>query len=156
MPDRLFRNNGNGTFTDVSKAAGIANPAGKGLGVTFCDVDRDGEPDIYVANDLVRNFLYRNNGDGTFKDIAYGAGVGLGPDGKPRAGMGVDCADFDGNGYPDIIVTNFEDELNALFKNLGDGTFQDVGATAGLAVELSAGSASAPSSSTPTTTATST
>ena len=131
MPDRLFRNNGNGTFTDVSKAAGIANPAGKGLGVTFCDVDRDGSPDIFVANDLVRNFLYRNNGDGTFKDIAYGAGVGLGPDGKPRAGMGVDCADFDGNGFPDITVTNFEDELNTLFKNLGNGTFQDIGATAG-------------------------
>ena len=66
MADRLFRNNGDGTFTDVSKAAGIANPAGKGLGVTFCDYDRDGDTDIYVANDMVRNFLYRNNGDGTF------------------------------------------------------------------------------------------
>ena len=74
MADRLFRNNGDGTFTDVSKAAGIANPAGKGLGVTFCDFDRDGDTDVYVANELVRNFLYRNNGDGTFLDVAYGAG----------------------------------------------------------------------------------
>jgi hypothetical protein len=136
VADRLYRNNGNGTFTDVSKAAGIANPAGKGLGVTFCDYDRDGDEDVYVANDQVRNFLYRNNGDGTFKDVAYGAGVGLSPDGKARAGMGVDCADFDGNGFPDIIVTNFEDELNGLFKNLGDGTFQDVAATTGLQSSL--------------------
>ena len=98
MADRLFRNNGDGTFTDVSKAAGIANPAGKGLGVTFCDYDRDGDPDIYVANDMVRNFLYRNNGDGTFTDVAYGAGVGFDANGKPQAGMGVDCADVDGNG----------------------------------------------------------
>ena len=136
VADRLYRNNGNGTFTDVSRAAGIANPAGKGLGVTFCDYDRDGDEDVYVANDQVRNFLYRNNGDGTFKDVAYGAGVGLSPDGKARAGMGVDCADFDGNGFPDLIVTNFEDELNGLFKNLGDGTFQDVAATTGLQSSL--------------------
>jgi len=109
MADRLFRNNGNGTFTDVSAKAGIANPAGKGLGVTFCDFDRDGNTDIYIANDSVRNFLYRNNGDGTFRDVAYGAGVGFDSNGKPQAGMGVDCADFDGNGFPDIFVTNFSE-----------------------------------------------
>jgi enediyne biosynthesis protein E4 len=130
--DRLFRNNGDGTFTDVSKAAGIANPAGKGLGVTFCDFDRDGDPDIYVANDLVRNFLYRNNGDGTFLDVAYGAGVGFDVNGKPQAGMGVDCADIDGNGFPDLFVTNFSEELNALYKNLGGGLFEDISATAGM------------------------
>ena len=117
VADRLFRNNGDGTFTDVSKAAGIANPAGKGLGVTFCDYDRDGDTDIYVANDMVRNFLYRNNGDGTFTDVAYGAGVGFDANGKPQAGMGVDCADVDGNGLPDIFVTNFSEELNTLYKN---------------------------------------
>jgi enediyne biosynthesis protein E4 len=132
VADRLFRNNGNGTFTDVSRAAGIANSSGKGLGIAVCDVDRDGDQDIYIANDLVRNFLYRNNGDGTFKDLAYAAGVGFAADGKPQAGMGVDCADVDDNGYPDILVTNFEDELNNLYKNLGDGTFQDIAATAGL------------------------
>ena len=100
MADRLFRNNGNGTFTDVSKHAGIANPAGKGLGVTFCDFDRDGDTDIYVANDMVRNFLYRNNGNGTFVDVAYAAGVGFDGNGKPQAGMGVDCADVDGEWLP--------------------------------------------------------
>ena len=130
--DRLFHNNGDGTFTDVSKKAGIANPAGKGLGVTFCDYDRDGDPDIYVANDTVRNFLYRNNGDGTFTDVAYGAGVGFDSNGKPQAGMGTDCADVDGNGYPDIFVTNFSEELNALYLNRGDGTFEDVSATTGM------------------------
>ena len=132
MADRLFRNNGDGTFTDVSKAAGIANPAGKGLGVAFCDFDQDGDTDVYVANDLVRNFLYRNNGDGTFLDVAYGAGVGFDPNGKPQAGMGVDCADVDGNGLPDIFVTNFSEELNSLYKNTGGGIFEDVSATAGM------------------------
>jgi len=132
MADRLFRNNGNGTFTDVSQQSGIANPAGKGLGVAFCDFDRDGDTDVYVANDLVRNFLYRNNGDGTFLDVAYGAGVGFDPNGKPQAGMGVDCADTDGNGFPDIFVTNFSEELNTLYQNRGDGIFEDVSEKAGL------------------------
>ena len=131
-PDRLFRNNGDGTFTDVSARAGIANPAGKGLGVVFCDVDRDGDPDIYVANDLVRNFLYRNNGDGTFTDIAYGAGVGFDINGKPQAGMGVDCGDIDGDGYPELFVTNFSEELNTLYLNHRDGTFEDISQKAGL------------------------
>jgi len=132
MADRLFRNNGDGTFTDVSRQAGIANPAGKGLGVTFCDFDRDGNVDVYVANDLVRNFLYRNNGNGTFKDVAYAAGVGFDLNGKPQAGMGVDCADFNGDGWPDIFVTNFSEELNTLYENHGDGTFEDVSTKAGL------------------------
>jgi enediyne biosynthesis protein E4 len=132
VADRLFRNNGDGTFTDVSKQAGIANPAGKGLGVTFCDFDRDGDTDIYVANDMVRNFLYRNNGDGTFTDVAYGAGVGFDLNGKPQAGMGVDCADVDGNKLPDLFVTNFADELNTLYMNRGGGIFEDVTTQAGL------------------------
>jgi hypothetical protein len=133
MADRLFRNNGDGTFTDVSKRAGIANPAGKGLGVTFCDYDRDGDTDIYVANDMVRNFLYRNNGDGTFTDVAYGAGVGFDLNGKPQAGMGVDCADVNGDRLPDLFVTNFSDELNTLYQNQGNGIFEDVTTKAGLA-----------------------
>jgi hypothetical protein len=132
VADRLFRNNGNGTFTDVSRQAGIANPAGKGLGVVFCDVDRDGDADIYVANDLVRNFLYRNKGDGTFEDIAYAAGVGFDINGKAQAGMGVDCGDVDGNGYPELFVTNFAEELNTLYDNRGEGVFEDVTQKAGL------------------------
>ena len=129
--DRLFHNNGDGTFTDVSQKAGIANPAGKGLGVTFCDFDRDGNTDIFVANDTVRNFLYHNNGDGTFTDVAYRAGVGFDPNGKPRAGMGTDCADVDGDGLPDIFVTNFSEELDALFLNRGGGIFEEVSDKAG-------------------------
>jgi enediyne biosynthesis protein E4 len=132
VPDRLFHNNGDGTFTDVSQRAGIANPAGKGLGVVFCDYDRDGQTDIYVANDLVRNFLYRNNGNGTFTDTAYGAGVGFDPNGKPRAGMGVDCGDVTGDTLPDLYVTNFAEELNGLFKNLGKGVFEEVTEAIGL------------------------
>jgi hypothetical protein len=135
-PDRLFRNNGNGTFTDVSQAAGIANPAGKGLGIAFCDFDADTWVDVYIANDTVRNFLYRNNGDGTFRDVTYRAGVGFDPNGKPQAGMGVDCADVDGNQLPDIFVTNFEDELNSLYLNRGSGLFDDESAQAGLASGL--------------------
>jgi enediyne biosynthesis protein E4 len=132
VADRLYRNNGNGTFTDISKQAGIANPAGKGLGVAFCDYDRDGLTDIYVANDTVRNFLYRNTGTGTFVDEAYRAGVGFDANGKPQAGMGTDCADVDGNGLPDIFVTNFSEELNTLYLNRGDGLFEDATVTAGL------------------------
>jgi hypothetical protein len=132
VASRLFHNNGDGTFTDVSRHAGIANPAGKGLGVTFCDFDRDGNTDIFVANDTVRNFLYRNNGDGTFTDVAYRAGVGYGANGKPQAGMGTDCADVDGNGFPDLFVTNFSEELNTLFLNQGDGIFEDATVKAGL------------------------
>jgi hypothetical protein len=132
VADRLFRNNGKGTFTDASKDAGIANPAGKGLGVTVCDFDRDGDPDIYVANDMVRNFLYRNNGSGTFVDVAYAAGVGFDGNGKPQAGMGVDCGDVDANGFPDIFVTNFSEELNTLYSNHGEGLFEDVTTKAGL------------------------
>jgi hypothetical protein len=132
VADRLFRNDGNGRFTDVSAQAGIANGAGKGLGVVFCDVDRDGDPDVYVANDMVRNFLYRNDGNGTFVDIAYGAGVGFDGNGKPQAGMGVDCGDVDGNGLPDLFVTNFSEELNTLYQNQGEGLFEDVTTKAGL------------------------
>jgi hypothetical protein len=132
VANRLFRNSGDGTFTDVSKQAGIANPAGKGLGVVFCDFDRDADVDIYVANDLVRNFLYRNNGDGTFQDVAYAAAVGFDINGKPQAGMGVDCGDVDGNGYPELFVTNFSEELNTLYENRGDGLFEDVTQKAGL------------------------
>ena len=132
VADRLYRNNGDGTFADVSRQAGVANPAGKGLGVVFCDFDRDADTDIYVANDLVRNFLYRNNGDGTFEDVAYAAGVGFDVNGKPQAGMGVDCGDVDGNGYPELFVTNFSEELNTLYENRGGGLFEDVSQRSGL------------------------
>jgi len=131
-PDILYRNNGDGTFTDVSKASGIANPAGKGLGIAVGDIDNDGWPDIYIANDGVRNFLYHNQRNGTFTDIAYGAGVGFDGNGKPQAGMGAEIADYDGDGLADIFVTNFSDELNTLYRNLGKLLFDDVTLQAGL------------------------
>lgn len=131
-PDLLYRNNGDGTFTDISKAAGIANPAGKGLGLAVGDIDNDGWPDLYIANDGVRNFLYHNQRNGTFVDIAYGAGVGFDGNGKPQAGMGTEIADYDGDGSADIFVTNFADELNTLYRNLGKLTFDDVTERAGL------------------------
>ena len=128
MADRLYRNNGDGTFTDVSKAAGIANPAGKGSASPSAISTATATPTSTSPTITVRNFLYRNNGDGTFHDVAYGAGVGFDVNGKPQAGMGVDCADVDGNGFPDLFVTNFSEELNALYKNRGNGIFEDVSA----------------------------
>lgn len=130
-PDELYRNDGDGTFTDVSLEAGVANPSGKGLGVAFADFDLDGDIDIYVANDAVRNFLYRNDGE-TFQDVAYSAGVGYDADGKPQAGMGTDSGDLDGDGRLDIFVTNFSEELNALYRNLGRLEFEDASQSPGL------------------------
>jgi hypothetical protein len=132
VPDLLYRNDGNGRFTDVSAQAGIANPAGKGLGVAFGDVNDDGWPDVYVANDLVRNFLYVNNTNGTFTDATYRAGVGYDENGKPQAGMGTEIADVDDDGRLDIFVTNFSEELNELYRNRGDLAFEDVTRAAGL------------------------
>ena len=212
-PDVLYKNNGDGTFTDVTAKAGVAGgPAEWSTSTGFLDFDRDGDldlyvtnyldfrlndnpylrapqgriphvlpsddvrwdggsvvqeqwqrhvhrrvasgrncqsgregsgshvlrfrprrrPDIYIANDMVRNFLYRNSGNGTFVDVAYAAGVGFDSNGKPQAGMGVDCADVDGNGFPDIFVTNFSEELNTLYSNLGEGLFEDITMKAGL------------------------
>ena len=130
--DLLYRNNGDGTFTDVSEAAGIANPNGKGLGVVGGDYDGDGWTDIFVANDLTPDFLYRNNGDGTFTDQALLAGVAYGEDGVARAGMGVDFGDYDRNGSPDIYVTNFSLEPNSLHRNNGNGTFTETTFGAGV------------------------
>lgn len=130
--DLLYRNEGKGVFKEVSKAAGIANPAGKGLGLAVGDIDNDGWPDLYVANDGVRNFLYHNQRNGTFADIAYGAGAGFDGNGKPQAGMGTEIADYDDDGLADIFVTNFSDELNTLYRNLGKLHFDDATEKAGL------------------------
>jgi hypothetical protein len=132
VADLLFHNNGDGTFTDVSAAAGIANPEGKGLGVVCGDYDGDGWPDIFVANDRTPNFLYHNNGDGTFTDEALLSGVAYGEDGIARAGMGADFGDYDHNGSPDIYVTNFSMEPNSLFRNNANGTFTETTFGAGV------------------------
>ena len=128
----LYHNNGDGTFTDVSKKAGIANPEGKSLGVAFADFDGDGWTDIYVANDSVQCFLYRNNHDGTFTDVSLTAGVGFNEDGRTFAGMGVDFADYDNDSRPDISVTDLSGQRYMLYRNNGDGTFTDVTNKSGL------------------------
>jgi enediyne biosynthesis protein E4 len=128
----LFRNNGDGTFTDVSQVSGIAKACGKALGVVAFDFNNDEWPDLYVANDAVPNFLFKNNHDGTFTECALLAEVALGYSGKPQSGMGTDAADFDGDGRPDLFVTNIDNEPNNLFHNNGDGTFDDVTVNASL------------------------
>ena len=120
----LYRNNGDGTFSDVSEEAAIADPLGKALGVAFADYDEDGWTDIYVANDSVMSFLYRNKGNGKFENVALTAGVGYNDDGRPFAGMGVDFADYDNDGRPDVFVTDLSQERYALFRNAGGGEFR--------------------------------
>ncbi len=121
----LYHNNGDGTFTDVSEKAGVANPRGKGLGVAFADYDGDGYTDIFVANDSVQCFLYHNNGNGTFSEVGLLAGVGYNEDGKTFAGMGVDFSDYDNDGLPDVVITDLSNERYLLFHNNGDGSFRD-------------------------------
>jgi len=130
--DALYRNRGDGTFEDITVAAGVHDAEGKGLGVTFVDVDVDGDSDIYVANDSTPNYLFRNDGTGKFEDIALMAGVALSMYGKSQAGMGADAGDFDSDGLPDLIVTTFQGDYNALRRNEGLGLFTDVSDSKGL------------------------
>ena len=134
VADILYRNNGDGTFSDVTMKAGIYNPSGKGLGVVCGDIDNDGDQDIYVANDKTPNFLFRNNGDGTFSEMGLQSGVGYNEDGVSEAGMGVDLGDYDGDGYLDIFVTNFSNETNTLYQNQRSGFFRDMTYVSGLGV----------------------
>lgn len=132
--DRFFENRGNGRFADVSEASGIgAVPNAYGLGVMWADYDNDGDHDIYVANDSIANYLFQNNGDKTFSEVALLAGVALSANGSEQAGMGVDFGDYDSDGLMDLAVTNFSDDYNALYRNEGDGIFLDVSYRAGLA-----------------------
>jgi enediyne biosynthesis protein E4 len=128
----LYRNNGDGTFTDVSENAGITGMS-YGLGVLVADFDNDGWPDIYVANDSMASSLYRNKHDGTFEEIGVEAGAAYSPDGKPQAGMGVAAADYDGDGKLDIVKTNFAGDTHSLYRNLG-GSFEDATFASGLGV----------------------
>ncbi|MEW6750845.1 MAG: CRTAC1 family protein [Candidatus Latescibacterota bacterium] len=128
--DVLYRNEGNGTFTDVTAPAG-ADLVGRGLGVAFQDYDRDGDTDLYVANDGMMNFLYQNQG-GRFAEVGLQAGARFAVDGQARAGMGVDFGDYDGDGWPDLVIGNFSFEGTTLFRNLGDGGFADVSAETGV------------------------
>jgi hypothetical protein len=126
LPNILYRNNGNGTFSDISKEAGIYRTDGNGLGVVFGDYDNDGWTDIYVANDSVPNFLFHNKGKGVFEEVGFWAGVAVGAEGRPLAGMGTDMADINGDGLLDIIVTNLAQETHSLYRNQGKGLFANV------------------------------
>jgi len=129
----LFRNNGDGTFTDVTEKAGILDANGTyGLGVLTGDFDNDGWPDIYVANDSTASALYQNKKNGKFVDIAMEAGCALSADGKPQAGMGVSAADYDLDGNLDIVKTNFAGDTPSLYHNIGGATFEDATFAAGL------------------------
>jgi hypothetical protein len=130
----LFRNRGNGTFEDVTATCGIFDSSSKSLGVALLDYDRDGWPDIFVANDTQPNKLYRNLRNGRFRDVALEAGVALSEDGKARAGMGVDVADFDGSGRPGLAVTNFDNEMIGLYRPQSGGTYIDVANRSGVGV----------------------
>jgi hypothetical protein len=130
--DLLYRNTGRG-FEQVTTAAGINDPAYYGFGVLFTDVDGDGWPDIYVANDSVPNLLFRNNRDGTFTEDGLLAGVALSGDGRAQAGMGVDAADYDRDGDFDLVVTNFSHDYTTLYRNNGRGEFTDASAEAKIA-----------------------
>jgi enediyne biosynthesis protein E4 len=121
----LFHNRGNGTFEDLTKKAGVYDPTSKGLGVAMLDFDGDGRMDLFVANDTQPNHLYHNNGNGTFSDVAMGAGVAFSEAGVARAGMGVDAGDYDGSGRPSLIIGNFSNEMMALYHNEGTGLFID-------------------------------
>ena len=127
--DTLFRNNGDGTFTDVTKAAGIYNTTGKGLGVVWGDYNNDGFPDIYVANDSTENLFYHNNGDGTFEEVGFIIGVALSENGAAENGMGTAFGDWNNDGWLDLTVTNYAQQTNTLYHNDTDGFFTDVTAT---------------------------
>lgn len=133
-PDVLYRNEGDGAFTDVTQASGVATANRYyGLGVVPVDCDSDGDSDLFVANDETPNVLFQNQGDGTFQDIALIAGVAYNGDGDAEAGMGADFGDYDQDGDPDLYVTHFFTETNTLYRNEGGVRFSDVTTTAGLA-----------------------
>lgn len=132
VSDVLYHNRGDGTFADITSASGLDSDQGKELGVVFGDVDLDGDPDLYLANDKTLNFLYLNDGTGHFVEQGLLAGTAYNEDGDVEAGMGVDMGDYDNDGDPDLFVTNFQWETNTLYQNLGDGSFVDETFLAGL------------------------
>ena len=128
----LFHNLGNGKFEDVTPTSGIFDSSSKSLGVALLDYDEDGWPDLLVANDTQPNKLYRNQRNGTFKDVAVEAGIAFSAEGKARAGMGVDVADFNNSGRPGVAITNFDNEMIGLYRASGDGNYVDVATQSGV------------------------
>jgi hypothetical protein len=132
LPNQLYRNNGDGTFSDVSHTTGIANHIGKGMGLAFADYDDDGRMDIFVANDTVRNFLFHNEGK-TFTEVGLRAGIAFNADGRALSSMGVDFRDVDNDGKPDLFITALTNETFTLHRNQGGGLFRDVTYASGIA-----------------------
>jgi enediyne biosynthesis protein E4 len=128
----LFHNRGDGTFEDVTPTSGIFDTSSKSLGVAMLDYDQDGWPDLLVANDTQPNKLYKNLRNGKFKDVAVEAGLAFSTEGKARAGMGVDVADFENSGNPGIAITNFDNEMIGLYRNVRKGTYDDISVLAGV------------------------
>jgi hypothetical protein len=132
MPSWLFHNNGDGTFTDVSKASGIANSLGKAWGVVATDLNNDGQMDLFVSNDTVPNFVFMNRGKGRFEETATYAGVAYSGDGRARSGMGLDSVDFNQDGWMDLFVANIDLERFAIYQNNHDETFDDQAGPTGI------------------------
>ncbi|MCI0338037.1 MAG: FG-GAP-like repeat-containing protein, partial [Acidobacteria bacterium] len=135
LPNQFYRNNGDGTFTDLSIQSGIGKHIGKGMGVAVADYDGDGFDDVFVANDTLPNFLFKNNGRGGFEEVALNSGVAVNDSGRPVSGMGVDFRDYDNDGLPDLILSALEGETYPLFRNLGKGFFADLTWQSGLGAE---------------------
>lgn len=138
-PSHLFRNEGNGKFTDVSKESGIAGSPGKSFGAVATDVNNDGLLDLFVANDTMPNFLFLNKGGGKFEESGLAAGVAFSDAGKPRSGMGVDAADYDGDGWQDLFVANIDQEFFSLYHNQKDLIFTDEPGEIGTATQMLSG-----------------
>jgi hypothetical protein len=134
MPNWLFHNNGDGTFTDVSKESGIGKFPSKAWGVVATDINNDGWMDLFVANDTTNNYLFANRGKGQFEDIGLLAGVAYSADGHPRSGMGVDSADYDQDGWMDLFVSNVDQEMYSIYRNRHDESFDDMAVQTGIGV----------------------
>jgi hypothetical protein len=126
IPDNLYRNNGDGTFTDITESSGVGQHAGWGMGIVCADYDNDGDTDVFIANDVAENFLFRNDGTGKFEEMGLVSGYAYDLHGDQHGSMGVDCGDYNNDGLFDFYVTSYEDQLATLYRNLGDGMFEDV------------------------------
>ncbi|MGD8500122.1 MAG: CRTAC1 family protein [Phycisphaerales bacterium] len=134
MPNDLFRNNGDGTFTDVSIESGVAEHKGWGMGGVAADYDNDGDTDVHIVNDVYANFLFRNDGTGKFEEVGLLIGLAYDMHGDDQGSMGVDCGDYDNDGWLDFYQTSYAKELATLYRNLGDGMFEDVTMVTGAGV----------------------
>ncbi|MEJ2703949.1 MAG: CRTAC1 family protein [Sedimentisphaerales bacterium] len=126
MPDTLYRNNGDGSFTDVSESSGVGQHAGWGMGIVCADYNNDGDTDVFIGNDVGENFLYDNDGTGKFEEIGLMAGTAYDLQGDEQGSMGVGCGDYDNDGFLDFYVTSYQGQLATLYRNLGNGMFEDV------------------------------